>query len=93
MRPWGMARCKLYRLECKRDCNDTVVSNGSVSESDLWCQRLGHISEQSLKTLHKRNLLSGMNLPIYTTSLSYCDSCATANLKWGTFDPVGKIVT
>ena len=67
-----------------------VVSNREESTM-MWYLKLGHMSEQDLKILSERKLLSGLK----SVSLSFCEDCFTSKphrLKFNRSDTRNKCI-
>ena len=63
----------ILKGETLQEADACVASNGEESTM-IWHLKLGHMSEQGLKILSKRKLLSGLK----SVSLSFCEYCVTS---------------
>ena len=62
----------LYKLIGKTQTNDTtLISEGVSGSTQLWHQRLGHMSEKGLQILMNRKLLPNLK----TLNLMFCKHC------------------
>lgn len=89
----GMASLvdKLYQLDCEAIPQEhaSVVSE-TGSSTNLWHQRLGHLSEQPLKEMACKELVKGVQIQ-KSAELSFCEGCVEGKMHRRPFKPVGEI--
>ena len=78
---------KLYQLDCETIVPECTVEPECASvaldkmhAADLWHQRLGHLSEQRLKEVSNKNLVTGCNIT-KSTNISFCESCVEGKMS------------
>ena len=83
---------KLYRLGCETSGgkSNATLANSSISEADLWHQRLGHVGDQLLKKIVNEDLLTGVKVPKFQTP-SFCEGCAKEKMTRRAPKSVGEI--
>ena len=86
---------KMFQLDCApivpgcaSEC--ASVASQQVTEADLWHQRLGHLSENRLKEISKKNLVTGCDIK-KPANISFCESCVEGKMSRKPFKPVGEV--
>ena len=69
----------------------TAVEQGgqiAIANSDtmLWHNRLGHMSEKGMKVLHSKNFFPGLKC----VDIDFCESCVYGKQKRVSFVKIGK---
>ena len=77
----------------KNECSGTIVAveQGEQiavvdSNTALWHNRLGHMSEKGMKVLHSKNVLPGPKC----VNMDFCESCVYGKQKRVSFVKTGK---
>ena len=84
---------KLYQLDCKPTITEQTSATAEHENDmlfDLWHQRLGHVSEQRLNEMVRKEMASGITVP-RTTKLSFCEGCIEGKMQRKPFTSVGEI--
>ena len=87
----GSLMDKQYRLECE----PVVQQHASVAfetgnSTNLWHQRIGHLSEQRLKEMVSCELVTGVKIP-GGARLPFCEGCIEGKMQRKPFKAVGEI--
>lgn len=82
---------KLYQLDCEAVPQEhaSVVSE-TRGRTNLWHQRLGHLSEQPLREMAHKELVKGLQIQ-KSDELSFCEGCVEGKMNRKPFKPVGEI--
>lgn len=80
---------KLYALDCEPIAAERTAIASEVKDPNLWHQRLGHVHEQRLRDIHRKELVTGMD--ISSTGLTFCKGCVEGKMHRKPFKPVGEI--
>ena len=91
----GILYGKLYRLNCDCEASGSqyaALAGNTVTEADLWHQRLGHVSDQTLKVIVEKELLTGIKIPKSQT-ISFCEGCVVGKMAKKTHKAIGEIRT
>ena len=87
----GIVDGKLFKLDCIPSVSQTAtIADDSVTDVDLWHQRLGHVSEQTLKKIAQEELMTGVKIPKSQT-MSFCEGCVKGKATKLPIKPVGEI--
>ena len=82
----GTLEDKLYKLDCEAvqpEMAGTTTAH-KKSDVDIWHFRLGHVSEQCVKSVANKELATSINLP-KQTKLSFCEACISGKIKRAPF--------
>jgi hypothetical protein len=69
---WSDNRCNSYVVPEKRNEGDKT-NTIPEKKTMLWHQRLGHIGEKGLQTLHSKGMVEGMSN--FTLDFDFCENC------------------
>lgn len=87
----GILQDKMYQLNCESVLQEQAsAASEKENSTDLWHQRLGYLSESSLKEMVSRELVTGVKIPT-GAELSFCEGCVEGKMHQKPFKPVGDI--
>ena len=82
---------KLYKLNCRSVSQEQgLAAAEGLKELNMWHQRLGHINEQQLKEMARKELVTGLKFKS-TAELSFCEACVKGKSHRKPFRSVGGI--
>ena len=71
----------MYQLNCEPVLQEQAsVASEKASTTDLWHQRLGHLSESLLKEMVSSELVTGVKIP-KRAELSFCEGCVEGKMQ------------
>lgn len=87
----GSLKDKMYLLNCEPVLHEHVsVASENENNTDLWHQRLGHLSESLIKKMISNELVTGVEI-LKRAKLSFCEGCIEGKMHRKPFKPVGEI--
>ena len=87
----GSLKDKMYLLNCEPVLHEHVsVASENENNTDLWHQRLGHLSGSLIKKIISNELVTGVEIP-KRAELSFCEGCMEGKMHWKPYKPVGEI--
>ena len=87
----GSLKDKMYLLNCEPILHEHVsVASEKENSTDLWHQRLGHLSESLIKEMVSNEPVTGVKIP-KRAELSFCEGCVEGKMHRKPFKPVGEI--
>jgi len=83
---------KMYQLDCipKGPSEQASVVREQNVETDLWHQRLGHVSVGQMKLMAAKQLVNGLDLSL-DVALSLCEGCVEGKMHRKPHKSVGEI--
>ena len=87
----GACQGSLYYLKCAKKSQESVSVAQSENKERLWHRRFGHLNEQSMKKLVKKDLVSQLDCDM-SGEIGICEACIGGKQCKNSFKP-SKTVT
>ena len=87
----GVKQGHLWKLLLRTVPHSAALAREGPTLADLWHQRLGHVSDQTLTKALKRGTVTGIAGLDPDDAVSFCEGCALGKLTAKPFEPVGEV--